>query len=105
MEISLQLFGGRGVSSGGNTNFVGHSMPNTWKPNSSRTRYDQMAQNEKKDILTKMEIKREMFIIKVHQIMNILMSTIGTKIKKGTGIEHHMNIGKMEVVDGKSKTL
>lgn len=48
MEISLQLFGGRGVSSGGNTNFVGHSMPNTWKPNSSRTRYDQNGSKREK---------------------------------------------------------
>ena len=40
MKFSLQLFGGGGGTSGGNFVFTGHKMPDTGKPNSSRTRYD-----------------------------------------------------------------
>lgn len=40
MKTKIQLFGGRGTSSGGNKNIVGHKLPEEWKPNSSVTRYD-----------------------------------------------------------------
>lgn len=38
--MKLQLFGGRGVSSGGSFKMIGHKLPDTGKPNSSTTRYD-----------------------------------------------------------------
>lgn len=40
MKINIQLFGGRGTSSGGNTNITAHKLPEKWKPNSTVTRYD-----------------------------------------------------------------
>ena len=44
MDFNLQLFGGRGASSGGNFKFVGHKMLEKGKPNSSYTRYDKKGQ-------------------------------------------------------------
>lgn len=38
--INVQLFGGRGIGSGGSFNMVGHKLPETYKPNSTMTRYD-----------------------------------------------------------------
>lgn len=48
MEINLQLFGGRGTSSGGSYSFSGHKMPEKWKPNSSITRYDSSGKKREK---------------------------------------------------------
>ena len=46
--INLQLFGGGGGSSGGNSRFTGHKMPNTGKPNSTRTKYDSQGKKTQK---------------------------------------------------------
>lgn len=45
MKFKLQLFGGGGGGSGGDFKFTGHKMPDTGKPNSSRTRYDKKGED------------------------------------------------------------
>lgn len=40
MKFNSQIFGGGGGSSGGHSKFTGHKMPDKWKQNSSRSRYD-----------------------------------------------------------------
>lgn len=61
MKLILQLFGGRGLGSGGSYRMVGHKLPEEYKPNSSMTRYNKNGQkretryydekgNKKKDV-------------------------------------------------------
>ena len=40
MIIYIQLFGGGGGTSGGNYKMTGHRLPDTYKPNSTLTRYN-----------------------------------------------------------------
>lgn len=93
MKFKLQLFGGGGGGSGGDFKFTGHKMPDTGKPNSSRTRYDKKGEKRERRYYDKDGIVGKMCITKVHQIINIHTNIIGGEIQMANGIELHMKIG------------
>ncbi len=83
--INLQLFGGGGGSSGGNSRFTGHKMPNTGKPNSTRTKYDSQGKKLKKENMTRKESQKPIRIITMIMVTECHINITGVIILKLVG--------------------
>lgn len=82
--------GGRGTSSGGNTNITAHKLPEKWKPNSSVTRYDKRKMKRERRFYDSNGEKWKDTHYMGPQIIIIHTTIIGLKMKMVIGNEHHI---------------